>query len=112
MVIGSPDPLRQLYGELAEKFEEKLLRVANNFARGNEGGQALERVEDQEVELPEVRGKEEQGTIAVRCASYHSILVSITEEERERWVSGYEKDPNFRKILVGLKSDSQKNQVL
>jgi hypothetical protein len=110
LTLGTQDPLQQLYDELAEKFKEQLLEVAGRFASATYDDNIPEGTIEMIIPYPEELSKE--GFVKVTSAKNYAIMISISEEEKQRWREGYSKDAYFRNILERLKENDAQTAVL
>jgi hypothetical protein len=94
--VDLTDPLKDMFEELGEKFEEKLLKVASKFASSEDLPPSKE-IDLGEIELLLPSG--EQSTTTYRTSSSYSILIGISSEEIELWRNSYKQDPHFSEVL-------------
>src|ERR1700679_2743861 len=97
----SEDPLKDMYSELGERFEEKLLNVASKFV--NSATEAPEYAytasDSLEILLPE------GGSLVQDYAmsSAYSILVGMNTDDLEGWKKAYIADNLYSKVLRASK---------
>ena len=92
--------LRDMYEQLGEWFEERLLTVASNFV------QIKDRVDDGNICNDEVRVENQEGiesSIMIPTSQNYSVVVGISEDELRKWKDDYEKDNHFSTVLKSLR---------
>jgi transposase InsO family protein len=94
--MRAADLLWNLYNELSEQFETKLLTVAANYME-TEFGEPIEEVAEEKVSW----GCENDNApiLTMRCPKSYTVLISFSPEELAKWEKGYRKDKYFAKIL-------------
>ncbi len=75
------DPLRNMFEELSDHFEEKLLTVATRYIA------SMEYQQEAETEQTEVNIAVENGEINIpyTAASNYNIMINIPEDEMSTW---------------------------
>src|ERR1700730_12457996 len=91
------DPLLNMYEELGERFEEKLLRVATRYISSEEDYDGQDPLSSESVEVLTSEGH--TLTMPYQTSRSYSILISIDCKELEKWRIGYSQDSHFSKIL-------------
>src|ERR1700683_4485913 len=100
----SEDPLKDMYSELGEKFEEKLLNVASKFVNSatEVPEYAYTALDSLEILLPE------GGSLVQDYAtsSAYSILVGMNTDDLEGWKKAYIADNLYSKVLKASQFDN------
>ena len=99
---SADDPLRDMYEELAPRFEERLLTVASSYIQCEETGNdvALDLVRLNLLHASDNNSEE-------YCSSRtYNILVSMDPSIIEEWSVGYTTDPYFSGIIRQLRDES------
>ncbi len=88
------DPMKDMFEELGNKFEDKLLSVASRYVQQNEASESSRYTSKFELST-------EQGTIETdyHTSSVYNVLVSLPKDELEEWQNGYNNDELFSKII-------------
>ena len=90
---ASEDPLRDMYDELGERFEEKLLQVASKHA--------ISLLSEQSATCASLEvhtsSSEDYSTSA-----YHSLVIGFSSKEYEKWKAAYLKDRHFKEVLDAM----------
>lgn len=98
------DPLKNMFDELGQQFEERLLNVATRYSNSeirpencctNLGGFELEIDETSTVRLP------------YSSAQNYSVLIGISADELKEWTEGYRSDSHFSKVLKEWKQETE-----
>lgn len=100
------DPLKDMYAELGERFEEKLLTVAVQFVNAEE----ISEVADTSLNIGPIEidaGSESSYDITIPyvTSSAYSVLIGIVDDEIQKWIEGYKSDPHFSKVLKEWKGE-------
>lgn len=98
------DPLRDMYAELGERFEEKLLTVATRFVQAEDKAS----ISDFQLDAGSVAIASESGVIEVPyiTSSAYSVLIGLSETEIGQWVQAYKTDPHFSEVLRDWKKEA------
>src|ERR1700683_5035456 len=93
----SEDPLKDMYSELGEKFEEKVLNVASKFVNSatKVPEYAYTALDSLEILLPEGRSLVQD----YATSSAYSILVGMNTDNLEGWKKAYIADNLYSKVL-------------
>ena len=99
------DPLKNLYDQLSNQFEAKVLHLASNFQHAEEDISS-----NFTTEVPiqsDVPSEEESQDITMPYSTSrnHSLTVHFDPEETKEWVNAYLEDPYFQRIIESLKSE-------
>jgi hypothetical protein len=102
--IKFDDPLKCMYDELGERFEEKLLQVVANYVSymEEENLDSPVELEDIEVCLPEGS----QITCKHLSSRSYTLLIGIEPEEVEKWKESYLRDSHFSQVLKSKEEES------
>lgn len=107
------DPLREMYTELGEQFEKRLLKVASNYV-GKEEREMEEVARTKEIGIELTRGdaREDisQSTTYVASRSYN-VVIALEEAEKRRWLDEYKQDPFFKRIISDLDSKESRSFI-
>lgn len=87
------DPLKDMYQELGDRFEEKLLQVASKHA--------VSLLEEQS-ETRSTLEVETSNSATYSTSAYHSLIVGFSDAEYEKWRVGYRKDKHFKEVLDAI----------
>ncbi|QRW27785.1 Retrovirus-related Pol polyprotein from transposon [Rhizoctonia solani] len=90
------DPLRNLYKEINERFEEKLLRVASAFTQSYKIGNSQKPIKKW-IPTP-------AEAISYQTTTSYSVEISINSEEITRFIEAYKKDSHFKQVMEEFKS--------
>lgn len=96
------DPLRNMFEELGQRFEEKLLTVAAKHVCSEfESEHCSKNLGDCELDL------EDGSTLQIpyAAAQNYSILIGVSPQELAEWSSGYLEDQHFSRVLKGWKRE-------
>ncbi|QRW17535.1 Retrovirus-related Pol polyprotein from transposon [Rhizoctonia solani] len=85
------DPLRNLYKEIHECFEEKLLRVASVFTQSYKIGNSQKPIKKWILTPAEA--------ISYQTTTSYSVEISINSEEITRFIEAYKKDSHFKQVM-------------
>jgi hypothetical protein len=105
--IDYEDPLLNMYEELGERFEEKLLKVATQYVS------SMEESWDSSISLGEIDIPLHDGnstTLDYHSSESYTLLIGISQEEMQKWKDAYLLDPHFSKILQTLKEEKDVSQ--
>jgi hypothetical protein len=102
------DPLRNMYQELGAKFEEKLLKVAANYAVTE-----VEEIPDYVYSSSQPLDVSLPGGQIIHQDYYsstaYSVLVGMAEEEITAWKGAYASDKLFSRVIEALTADSEES---
>ncbi|QRW26688.1 Retrovirus-related Pol polyprotein from transposon [Rhizoctonia solani] len=90
------DPLRNLYKEINERFEEKLLGVASAFTQSYKIGNSQKPIKKW-IPTP-------TEAISYQTTTSYSVEISINSEEITRFIEAYKKDSHFKQVMEEFKS--------
>lgn len=96
------DPLRNMFEDLGQHFEEKLLTVAAKYAITSY------KVEDSSKTIGEVELDFEDATVIrlpYTSSQNYTVLIGISPGKIKDWASAYEKDPHFTRVLKDWKGE-------
>ena len=96
------------YEELAPRFEEKLLTIANKCLQ-DEDGDVGTKTDSVHFSITHPTGEETEEYYTTRN---YSLLVSMDPVTIEEWRVGYEKDDYFGTIIADLQAESRPNHPL
>ncbi len=94
------DPLRNMYEELGDRFEEKLLTVGTKYIKTEY------RIDPStfSVDLGEVTIENMEGTSCAHArlatAKHYNILIGVDDHELARWRQAYEEDSLYRDVIA------------
>src|SRR6201999_4582638 len=99
------NPLQNIYNQLSDQLEAKVLHLASNF-------QHTEESEDSTliVDLPfEAKDNSAEDPVPLQL-KYHtsrsySLTIHIDSEEIKQWTKGYSEDPYFKKVIETLQME-------
>ena len=92
---GSEDPLKNMYEELGERFEERLLRVASKHA--------ISIIDEDSTTSSAISiNNTEAITEDYSTSAYHSIVIGFSDKEYEKWKTAYKKDKHFQEVLKAM----------
>jgi transposase InsO family protein len=97
------DPMRNMYSELGEHFEERLMRVAMEQIRSEDTEVPEKLIKDQEVDVTLPHGV--KAVINYSTAVSYAIMIGIDPAEVNEWRQEYLTDPHFAKILKDFKTE-------
>ena len=100
LTMSSPDtPVKELYKELGEEFEAKVLAVAAVYARRN--------LKTRNPRAQQVIGikTDTQGFINLETSLSHNLTISIDSSETSKFLSAYELDEHFLEVLIAIRKD-------
>lgn len=104
------EPLKDMYEELGERFEERLLKVATNFVRQEEDTEP-----DYFIMLPESLNIQFQDDSLLTqdyiTLNSYALVVSMKEEELDEWTEAYKKDRTFSKVLKAATNDEEDDEA-
>ncbi len=92
--------MQNMFEELGERFEEKLLTVGSKFV----ASEAITQ-EDLAVDLGQIpinHGEKVLASTRLLSAQNYSLLVGLDSKEIEDWRMAYQEDPHFSKVLDSL----------
>lgn len=90
------DPLKNMYSELGDRFEEKLLKVASKHA--------LSWLDDQSATYSAIQIQDpSKDKDAYLTSSYHSLVIGFSDKEYEKWKAAYHQDKHFSEVLKAIK---------
>ena len=92
------DPLRDMYGELGERFEEKLLNVASKYVNSNHNLPDYSHLAQNGLELMLPKGESLVQDYAT--SNTYSVLVGMDNEGLESWKKSYATDQFYSKVLL------------
>ncbi|KAB5587674.1 Retrovirus-related Pol polyprotein [Ceratobasidium theobromae] len=95
----SEDPLKNLYKEIGDKFEQKVLEVASRHAS------ALAKPLAFPVLVPMNSGD----ILDYQAANSFSLTISIDSSEVQKILDAYMKDPHFKEVLEAIRLSSNIN---
>src|SRR6202453_5450662 len=93
----SDDPLKDMYSELGEKFEEKLLNVTLKFVNSATKVPDYSYAASDSLEIPLPEGGSLVQDYAMSSA--YSILVGMNADDLEGWKEAYIADNLYSKVL-------------
>jgi len=96
----SEDVMRNMYQELGNRFEEKLLTVAARFVES----------EDEEplnVHVSKVETKGNESGTDYHTAKNYSIVIGIGQKEINQWIEAYEDDIHFKDVIKSKRQDKE-----
>nr|GAT46648.1 TY3B-TY3B protein [Mycena chlorophos] len=100
--LSTDDPLKNMYEELGPRFEEKLLKLASAQVHLQEDPE----VPDTLTAYPSELG-DSSPPVSHYCTSRgYSVLVGISDDELQSWVSAYQEDPHFSRVLADWKIEA------
>ena len=91
------DPLKNLYKEIGDRFEEKALTVASAHVIAN-----LNEFDQSNIIEEVINATEQDDLIDYVTAKTCSITISISPEEVNRFINAYSKDDHFKKVIEDL----------
>jgi hypothetical protein len=91
------NPLRDMYRDLGEKFEEKLLNVASKYVNSNQNLPNYSHLTQDGLELILPEGESLVQDYAT--SNTYSVLVGMDNEGFEFWKKGYATDQFYSKVL-------------
>lgn len=99
------DPLKNAYDELGPQFEERLLTLAQDHS-----SDISSRDEDVSVDvsvqvIPPESDLEFSNSISYHAAATASLIIGISQEEHQTWLSNYDSDSHFKKVLQSLRKE-------
>ena len=96
------DPLSNMFDELGERFEEKLLKVATSHAMALSYESATE---DSAIPVTCYLNLQ-SGISEYTCATSttHSLLIGFSEGDLAEWVAGYMEDGHYKAVLKSLRN--------
>ena len=100
----SDDPLKNMYNELGDKFEEKLLNVASKFVNATTKTPEYSCTVSDGLEIPLPKG----GNLVQNYAtsSAYSVLVRMNTDDLEDWKKAYTTDNLYSKVLRASQIDN------
>lgn len=96
------EPLRNMYEELGDRFEEKLLTVASNFVKQEE-----EDTPDYSTNIPDSLDNNLPINSTFSTSNSYSVLVGITDHELGEWKAALTTDNLFGKVLKAIDDDEE-----
>ena len=101
------DLLRDMYSELGEKFEEKLLNVASKYINLNQNLPNYSHLTQDSLELMLPEGKSLVQDYAT--SNTYSVLVRMDNEGLESWKMSYATDQFYFKVLNAFQVNDDKD---
>ncbi len=92
------DPMKNMFDEISDNFERKLLNVSSGYVRQmEEDYESCLNTEVNNIDIPisEVRSVQTQYV----TASTYTTLIHLPEDEVEKWKAAYLDDPTFSKVI-------------
>ena len=101
------DPLRDMYGELGERFEEKLLNVASKYVNSNHNLPDYSHLAQNGLELMLPEGESLVQDYAT--SNTYSVLVGMDNKGLETWKESYATDQFYSKVLNAFQINNDKD---
>ena len=101
------NPLRDMYRDLGEKFEEKLLNVASKYVNSNQNLPNYSHLTQDGLELILPEGESLVQDYAT--SNTYSVLVGMDNEGFESWKKGYATDQFYSKVLNAFRVNGNKD---
>lgn len=98
------DPLKDMYAELGNKFEEKLLNVAAKYVASERDSSLNFNFERKMDPVPIISGTDKI-EIPYFTSSSYSVLIGIEDSEIQKWIVGYKSDRHFSEVLRNWKGE-------
>ena len=100
----SDDPLKDMYDELGDKFEEKLLNIASKFVNATAETPEYSCTVSDGLEIPLPEG----GNLVQNYAtsSTYSVLVGMNADDLKDWKKAYTTDHLYSKVLKASQIDN------
>ena len=102
------DPLRDMYSELGEKFEEKLLNVASKYVNSNQNLPDYSHLAQNGLKLMLPEGESLVQDYAT--SNTYSVLVEMDNEGLESWKGSYATDQFYSKVLNAFQVNDNKDR--
>jgi hypothetical protein len=98
------DPLKDIYNQLTDQLEAKVLSIASTFQHEEE---KEDTAFETEVELEDFALDEQNSSLKVPCAisRNYSISIHIDSEEIQEWSKAYSADSYFSKVIESLREE-------
>ncbi len=93
--------MRNMYEELGERFEHKLLTIGSKFIRTSMQTFPEEFATDLGG-VTVAKGSEDIAAVPLATAQFYNILVHIRPEELMKWRTTYQDNPHFKEVLESL----------
>ncbi len=99
------DPMKNMYKELGDRFEEKLLSVGTRFV-AHEECRASDFAKDMGTIPFQLENQAFVGELPFQSAQTHTLLVGISEDEVKEWREAYQEDVHYRSVLDSFKKST------
>lgn len=97
------DPLKNMYDELGDRFEEKLLSAASSYINSQDNEALALHTEESCIKVPLPTGME--ADVLYSSSAYFMTLIGISPDEVEQWRQGYMEDPHFTKVMEAFRTE-------
>ncbi|QRV93047.1 Retrovirus-related Pol polyprotein from transposon [Ceratobasidium sp. AG-Ba] len=94
---SDPDPIKDMFRELGDNFEEELLKVAKAHYLVNEAPQNTSKFYSRKIKLQEAKAK-----VYLSTSTTNELVVSISPEEVQKFSDAYLEDKHFKQVLQDL----------
>lgn len=105
------DPLKNIYDELGERFENKLLKVASCFVRQEISEFTSADEKELRVELPDHVEEQSGADLGYQTSRSYNVVIALEEAEKDRWRKEYRKDAFTKSIMEEIEAEGKRGEV-